>query len=254
MFLRLSQVWEPLIYIVYEEDDIKLSLHGQGSPLWVTPWQMFLKSIFVNSKALLCSTDNYTHYPMISPLNSKEIKPVNPKGNQPQYALERLMLKLNLQYVGYLMRRTDSLEKILMLGKIEGRRRRGWQRMRWLDGITYSIDMSLSEHWEMVKNREAWSTVIHGVTKSQTRLKNWTTIMINHNGKEYFKNVYIYMCMYITKLPCFTADIFFKKKKKIKKHFCLLETARWSRFRDLFPFPCFSINSSPRSPFSIQWS
>ena len=195
MVLRLSQVWEPLIYIVDEEDDIKLSLHGQGSPLWVTLWQMFLKSIFVNSKVLLCSTDNYTHYPTISLLNSKEIKPVNPKGNQPQYSLERLMLKLNLQYVGYLMRRTDSLEKILMLGKIEGRRRRGQQKMRWLDGITDSMDMSLSERWEMVKDREAWSTVIHGVTKSQTRLKNWTTIMINHNGKEYFKNVYIYMCV-----------------------------------------------------------
>ena len=97
---------------------------------------MFLKSIFVNSKVLLCSTDNYTHYPTISPLNSKEIKPVNPKGNQPQYSLERRMLKLNLQYVGYLMRRTDSLEKILMLGKIEGRRRRGQQKMRWLDERT----------------------------------------------------------------------------------------------------------------------
>ena len=202
MVLRLSQVWEPLIYIVDEEDDIKLSLHGQGSPLWVTPWQMFLKSIFVNSKVLLCSTDNYTHYPTISPLNSKEIKPVNPKGNQPQYSLERRMLKLNLQYVGYLMRRTDSLEKILMLGKIEGRRRRGQQKMRWLDGITDSMDMSLSERWEMVKDREAWSTVIHGVTKSQTRLKNWTTIMINHNGKEYFKNVYIYICVCVCVCVC----------------------------------------------------
>ena len=79
-----------------------------------------------------------------SPLDCKEIKPVNPKGNQTEYSLEGLMLKLKLQYFGHLMQRIDSLEKTLMLGKIEGRRRRGRQRMRWLDGITYSMDMSLS--------------------------------------------------------------------------------------------------------------
>ena len=103
-----------------------------------------------------------------SPLGCKEIKPSILKEINPEYLLEGLMLKLRLQYSGHLMRRTDSLEKTPMLGKIEGRRRRGPQRTRWLDGTTDSMDVNLSELQEMVNGREGWHAAVHVVTKSQT--------------------------------------------------------------------------------------
>ena len=111
-----------------------------------------------------------------SPLDCKEIQPVHPKGNQSEYSLEGLMLKLKLQHLGHLMWRTDSLGKTMMLGKIEGRRRKEQQRMRWLDGIIGAIDMSFSRLLELVMDREAWHAAVHGVVKNWTWLSDWTEL------------------------------------------------------------------------------
>ena len=113
-----------------------------------------------------------------SPLNCKEIQPVHPKGNQYWIFIERTDAEAETPILGHLMRRADSFEKTLMLGKTEGRRRRGWQRMRWLDGITDSMDVGLGKLRESVTDRVARRAVVHGVTKSRTRLTDWTELNV----------------------------------------------------------------------------
>ena len=125
-----------------------------------------------------------------SPLYCKEIQPVHLKEISPRCSLEGLMLKLKLQYFAHLMQRADSLVKTLMLGKIEGRRRRRWQRMGWLDGITNSMDMGLGRHQHLVIDREAWRAAAHEVTKSRRQLSNWT--QLNWGYFIFFSNIPLY--------------------------------------------------------------
>ena len=160
----------------------------KGGRGWILLYSLAIKvTEMINNKDLVYSTGRLLRVPW----TAKRSNQSNLKETSPEYSLEGLMLKLKLQYFGHLIGKAILLEKTLILGKIEGRRRRGWQRMKWLDGITGLIDMSLSELQEMVKDREAWHVAVHGVTKSQTWLSDWTTTMnyihylvITYNGKE----------------------------------------------------------------------